>query len=479
MKRSRADFAVLAVATALGAGIRFATLGHQSYWFDEAVTAEIVGRSFPGMLHAVARMESTPPLYYALAWCWTRVFGSGDIALRALSASIGTATIPATYAAARILTSRRPAAVASVLVAVSPILIWYSQEARAYALLVLLGTLTFGLFGSALASGSARTVGWWAVAAAASLATHYFAVFFVAPEAVWLLVRVRRGATAAAAAAVAAVAAPLAPLAVHQEQSGRTAWIHALPLRERVSETADQFVAGRYPLAHATAIAAALAIGTIAAFRRLPALDRPGALLSLELATVTLALPLLLAGASRVTAGRGDYFLDRNVIWAWVPLAVVAGAVIAAPRARAIAPLGTAALAMLLLAPTLQIDRRSNLQRADWRGVGRALGPPQADRAIVVSPGYEEITLDHYRPVTPLESGRRQVAKVVLVVPGRGRSLPGFVAPAGFAVAGTKTVQDFTLVTLDGPNTGGVDERSLFPSGAPGTTVTALVDRTR
>ena len=77
-----------------GAGaVRFATLDVQSMWLDEAVTHSLVTRSFGGMLRAIPHSESTPPLYYVLAWAWARVFGSGAVALRSLSALFGTATI--------------------------------------------------------------------------------------------------------------------------------------------------------------------------------------------------------------------------------------------------------------------------------------------------------------------------------------------------------------------------------------------------
>ena len=52
-----------------------------------------------------------------LVWVWQKVFGSGDIALRSLSALLGTATIPVVYAAARELASRRAGLLAAGLAA--------------------------------------------------------------------------------------------------------------------------------------------------------------------------------------------------------------------------------------------------------------------------------------------------------------------------------------------------------------------------
>src|SRR3954471_20999489 len=92
---------VLDGVTVLGALLRFVTLSDQSYWGDEGVTVALVRMGFGDMLDTIPKSESTPPLYYALAWLWTRLFASSDeYALRSLSAIACTLTIPVAYAAA-------------------------------------------------------------------------------------------------------------------------------------------------------------------------------------------------------------------------------------------------------------------------------------------------------------------------------------------------------------------------------------------
>src|SRR5438876_576650 len=88
--------------------------------------------------HPARGSGRTPPFYYMLAWGWAKLFGTGEVGLRSLSALAGTLTIPAAYAAGRALSSRRAGLIAAALFAVNPLLVWYSQEARAYALLALL-----------------------------------------------------------------------------------------------------------------------------------------------------------------------------------------------------------------------------------------------------------------------------------------------------------------------------------------------------
>ena len=91
--RDRTFWGVVAF-TILGALLRFWALGAQSYWSDEAVTALLVRMDFREMLDLIPKSESTPPLYYAVAWPWVRVFGSDESGLRSLSALVGTAAVP-------------------------------------------------------------------------------------------------------------------------------------------------------------------------------------------------------------------------------------------------------------------------------------------------------------------------------------------------------------------------------------------------
>src|SRR4051795_433531 len=89
---------LLAGIVLAGALLRFLTLDVQSYWLDEAATVNLLHKSFGSMISGVASGESTPPLYYVLAWVWAKVFGTGEFGLRSLSALIGTATIPLAFA---------------------------------------------------------------------------------------------------------------------------------------------------------------------------------------------------------------------------------------------------------------------------------------------------------------------------------------------------------------------------------------------
>ena len=106
------------------------------------------------MLREVKASESNPPLYYALAWGWAKAFGTSEVGLRSLSALFGAATVPVAYLIGRELASRRAGLAGAAIVAVNPMLIWYSQEARSYALLIFFAALSLLFFARALHSRS-------------------------------------------------------------------------------------------------------------------------------------------------------------------------------------------------------------------------------------------------------------------------------------------------------------------------------------
>jgi uncharacterized membrane protein len=368
--------------TALAAALRFSTLGLQSYRHDEAVTAgRVLVSSLSATMHRVWTGESTPPLYYVLAWAWSRLFGVHEVGLRSLSALFGTATVPVAYLAGRELIGRRTGLAIAAMVAVSPVLVWYSQDARAYALLVLLCAAAL-LFFLRARSGSASDLAWWAVFSALALATHYFAFFPFAVEAALLVVwarPLRRVAWALAGVAVAGIA--LSPIALHQAQGSNNDWIATFHITRRLHDAAIAFFAGETGLLKHALIPLALFAAAVALLLwRGAARERRGAGIALAVGAGAVALALLFAAVGQ------DFVLGRNLLPELIPLAMVGAAGIAAPRAGLLGIGIGVALVTYWLAFCVYVDFRPALQREDWRGIAKVIGPPPAgrQRAIVV-----------------------------------------------------------------------------------------------
>jgi hypothetical protein len=198
--------AAVAALTALGLAIRLRLAG-QSIFADEISTYSIVStHDLPGVWSVVhGDQEITPPLYFLLSWLTTRIDLSPEL-LRAPSLLAGTATIPLTYLLGLRTVGRAAALAGAAIASFSPFLIFYSSEARGYALatvLVLLSTLSL-----LQAADDGRRL-WWLAYGACSCAavyTHYTVIFALGVQLLWvLLARPRARVPALTANAAAAL----------------------------------------------------------------------------------------------------------------------------------------------------------------------------------------------------------------------------------------------------------------------------------
>jgi len=423
----RTTVLALAAIAGIAALARFATLGDQSFWYDEALTVGLVRHSFGDMLSAVHDADGNPPLYYAVAWVWTRVFGDSEAGLRSLSATAGVLTVPVAYAAARCVTGRLGGLAAAFLVAISPPLIWYSQESRAYALVVLLSALSFMFFLRALETRKRRwTVLGWALTSSLALATHYFALFVVLPEAAWLLIALRPRRTAVAGVSLVGLTGiALLPLASYQRDHASVSWIADVALRDRAASVLKIFATGTPtsgPAVVAVAFFAFVATISVALARGRPD-ERRGTSVALLIAGSALGLALLAAALG------SDYVLDRNLLPVWVPLVTAAAVGLAACSRRWVVPglLIAGLLTTVFVLYDLKLATSDDLARDDWRSVARRLGPATEPRLVVVAPGWEGKALRLYQSeLEPAQASARviEVDVVVFSRPGWGRDAP-------------------------------------------------------
>ncbi len=434
---------MLAVAaiTVLAAVLRFYRLGHQGFWFDEGNTALLVHFAPGKMLGLIPQTESTPPLYYCVAWVWARVFGFGETGLRSLSALCGVLVVPVAYGAGARLISRRAGIIAAALTACSPLLIWYSQEARSYEMLVLLSSVSLLAFAYARATPTPRLLACWVIASALALATHYYAILAVVPEAVLLLWTYRaRRSVQIAVGVVGLCGLALIPLAIGQSGTGNASWISGAPLGRRLGQVVPQFASGFDGPAHSVLEPLAIAVLVLAAVLVFVRSDEParrGALIAGAVALAGLVLNLLLI------AGGVDDLITRNLLAIWMPAALFVAGGLAAARARRVGLIAAGVLCALGVATTVGVAFDRNLERPDWRVVARALGTHPA------GPGGRAILIQHYRDLLPLS----------LYVPGMH-----------FLGRGGATVSELDVVSFTSPRSAGFcwwgSACNLWPSRA-------------
>ena len=411
---SRRQAWILAAIVGAAAVVRFATLDHQSYDHDEAVTAwRVLDGGLGRMLRAVARSERSPPLYYLLAWPWSKLFGTGEVGLRSLSALIGVLTVPAAYLTARELSSARAGLVAAALVAFNPYLVWYSQEARSYALFVLFVAWGLYFFARCLDDPSRRNLGWWAVASALALGSHYFAAFPVAVEGAWLAARGwPRRAPIVAFGSTIAVGLALIPLAIAQEGTGRRNLFRGASLARRGADTLFGYLASTEPgpfagnatvrLFRDAAVVAGLVLAAIALallLRRATRRERQGALTIAGVGAAAIVVPFILALVGV------DFVHSRNLIGSLVPLLVAAGIGLGCHAAGRLGLVSAVAAALVFVVVLAAVHESAQMQRPDWRGAAAAMGPPPGPRVLVVARNANEPTA-YYREARPFRPPR-------------------------------------------------------------------------
>ncbi len=458
---------MIVVLTALASLLRLTTLSAQSLWLDEGYTERLLRMPFGQMIRAVPKTESTPYLYYVVAWPWTHVFGFGEYGVRSLSALAGIATVPVVYLAARWLAGRRAAVIAGLLIAVSPAMVWFSQEARSYALATLLSALTVLCVVGYARSRRSRWLAGWAASAALGLATHYFVAFVVVGELVWLwrtTPRDRR--LAAAVGLVGVVGCALLPLAITQEQTGHADYISHASLHTTLVQIPKQLLLGyASPAQKLTTVVAALLVlvGAVLPLA-LSAPARARAAWPLAAGALAVLIPVVLAVF-------GVDFLDaRNLLPTLPPLVIAAGIGFAGweelavdsrrPGWRTIGTWAGGALALISLVVVVLVDSDARYQRDDWRGVAHALGPATVERVLLVDPASGAIPLQVYMPGLRRLTAPAAVRELDVVVVPRNVRGAGIgpapqatgPAPPGFTLTSAGRDSTYTVLRYTAPS---------------------------
>jgi mannosyltransferase len=428
----------------LGAVLRFATLGAQSYWFDEAQAAHELHLSLGSMLSSMVAVETAPPLYFVVGWVWAHLFGAGEVGLRSLSALAGTALIPLAYLCGRELVSRRAGLLAAAFVAVNPFMVWYSQEAREYMLVAALCGASLYWFLRAWRDPSGRNIAWWTLFSVLALLTHYFAGFLIAPEALWLLYIARNRASVIAVAVVGLVQLALIPLLVNHATASLLGFITGTHLSTRIQEVPVAFALGppfettllSYGLLGA-AVLAAIVIVLVVAGAEPDELRGVG--MAASLAACVLLVPLGLALVGK------DYYIERALIPAWLLIAIIVAAACTTRRFR----VPGAVLAAILLATfaygLVRINTDKSYQRPDWRGVAQALGASSTPRAITIYDGLATDPVKIYLRGVPWNQPAGPVRVEEVDVVGYTWQTPANPLPQGVKLIGTERVNGYLV----------------------------------
>jgi Dolichyl-phosphate-mannose-protein mannosyltransferase len=414
--RPRLPALVLGLLVVAGAAIRIVVAG-QDVFADELSTYWIVSTNgLGGVVSTVhTNAEITPPLSFTAAWLTTQIDLTPEL-LRASSLAAGVVTIPAVYLVGLRTVGRAAGLVAAALTTLAPFMIYYSAEARGYALMMALGV--FSTLAMLLAVDTRRTRWWvvYAVCSCAAVYTHYTVVFLLGVQLLWLLWAHPEARKPAIVANVVAAVAFLPWLSglIKDFNSPTTDILTALqPFDwEHVRLSLEHWSIG-YPYSSAAglreipgtpallllALAVAVAVAGLLSGRREPSYRALVPADHRALLIVALALSVPVGAALFSAVGTTTLFSTRNLAASWPALGLSLATLLvsAGPRLRYVAvALGIASFAIgagkLLQA---EFQRPGYEAAADFVEHSAAPDDVVIDETGVLSPG----PLSHLDPV--------------------------------------------------------------------------------
>lgn len=346
-------------------------IGGPSYIPDEAATLSAIHRSFPDLVRMLGNVDAVHGAYYIFMWVVVRLGGAGELATRLPSALAMATAAAGVVALGRRLVSPRAGLAAGLVFACLPLVSFYGQDARPYAIMTALATLASYLLVRVLDAGPGRRLGWLAAYGACLAAlgmAQMFGLLLIAAHATTVALRCRPGSDEPArrslalgwlAAAAAATAADGPVIALGWIQRGpMLAVIGTVSWQAKIVE----FI-GSWALVLVIGLVLALTVAASAVTGRLRACW-PGRLPALCLPWLILPPVLLIVGS----ALSSPMYALRYVIFCEPAIALLAGAALAALGWAA----GTATLAVIVaVALPVQLQFRSptghgrNLRKAD------------------------------------------------------------------------------------------------------------------
>ncbi len=183
----------LALITFLAFALRITRLDFQPLWWDEGWTVYFATSDIPSMVARTA-IDIHPPFYYLLLHSWVFLLGSSPFAIRFFSLLVSVLSLPLIFLVARRLFNPSVGLLTALVWAVAPFPIYYSQEARMYALVTFLGLLSTFFALRILREGQLSMSLWagYILTTTAAVYTQYYAAFIPLAQTLYILARHNR-----------------------------------------------------------------------------------------------------------------------------------------------------------------------------------------------------------------------------------------------------------------------------------------------
>ena len=174
----------LAAITILGVALRLKGLTSNSYWVDEIYSLSFSNpsNSLQKVFEETTIVDVHPPLYQTILWIWFKLFGYTEFAGRSLSVVIGSTGIIAIYFLAKELFNKHIGLCASLIASTNYFLIYYSQEARSYSMILLFTVISYLFLKRALENPCKKNILLYWITTVLLLYTNYITMFVVGTQ---------------------------------------------------------------------------------------------------------------------------------------------------------------------------------------------------------------------------------------------------------------------------------------------------------
>lgn len=412
---------VVLIIILLSIALRAHRLDQQSFHWDEAMSVQRASLPLPGLIDSTIEAGDQVPLHYLLLKPWLHV-DDGEFVVRYFSVLLGTLSVALIYQFGGQIRGRRTGFLAAGLLALNPFHAWYSQEARMYALLVLLVMGAHFFLLRTLTAERARPY-WigYVLTMVGAVYTHYFALLVLLGHYIFfaLHLRWRRNAFLAWMVSAIVVGLTLVPWISLNLSAGGYGdavphWIQPVGVRDLLL-TLHAFSGGWATDASfwlPYVVLAVYALGTVVALR--PARDggAPEPNLPNQLVVIWLLVPILLTFLLSTswlgsTGPQFSLYLDRYLIITLPPfILLAAGGIDTVLKNRRWRALGLLALVLVLLGsiPALyNIYADPAYWRTDWRGVGRQIAVEAGEADVLLVREDHLVPLAYYGEGAPPE----------------------------------------------------------------------------
>ena len=315
--------------------IRLRCLACKPFWFDEGFSVELARIDWGNFFHLMWWREANMALYYVLLRFWLH-FGESPFFIRSLSAVIAAATLPGIYWLARLLYDRRVALIAAALFCVNGYDVRYAQEARSYALFVLLATLSSAFLISWIAQPSHRKWRGYVLMSVLAVYSHLYAILLLVSH--WIVLRwipprsESKEISAQGRRAWRVIAVAILPLLVFVAKTGAgpIRWIHRPGIRDLTEFFENLSGSNSWPLALMYAVACVVAVTAVGSclFRK-PSQGQLWKVWRVQFLLMWLLFPITL---TVVLSFARPVFLGRYMIFCLPPLVILAAAGLARLR---------------------------------------------------------------------------------------------------------------------------------------------------